>query len=282
MQPLHSQYIKLTGDEEDRRLQLQNRALQYFDEDVYRRAFRNYASPLILDVGCGTGDMISGMTDGNPDCKIFGIDIMQRQIDRATKQYPQGKFAVLNIEQDSFLKDMRQWLDAEGVQGFDVISCSMILLHLSDPVKALAKLRALLNKGGVLIVREIDDGLQYAWPDPEGLFKKCAQLFAGFDRLGDRHCGRKVYSYLKNAGFRYVRIEKEGLSSTSIPGRKLLFEMIFPPFMNHMKQRSENEPENIQYREAYEWCANNISKIQNFFDREDFAFSMGFMSFTAI
>ena len=126
----------MTGNIEDLRLHLQNQAVRYFDEDVYHRVFGNYASPLILDVGCGTGDMIVDMTDHNPACRIYGIDLVKRQIELAAERYPQCKFLTADIEQDSFQDDMRSWMESEDIQGFDIINCSMILMHLSDPVNA--------------------------------------------------------------------------------------------------------------------------------------------------
>ena len=281
MSPFHSTYTKLTGTTEDRRLELQNRAARFFDEDVYHRVFASYESPCILDVGCGIGDMIFDMANGYPACRIFGIDIMQRQIDQAVERHPEGRFSVQNIEQDSFPEDMHKWMEREVVRGFDVISCSAVLLHLSDPVDVLTKLRMLMNPGGTLIVREVDDGLQYAWPDPEGRFETWSRILGRFDSMGDRHFGRKVYSYLKQAGFRTVRLEKAGLPSTSLPEKELLYEMAFPDFVDYLKRRSEDAPENAEYREAYEWLPANIQEIRNCFSREDFIFSIGFMSFTA-
>ena len=277
-----SGYTKLTGEEEDRRLQLQNHAVRYFDESVYRRVFGQYAAPRILDVGCGNGDMITYMTDESPACTIWGIDIVKRQIELAAERHPEGHFHVLDIEQDCFLEEMHDHMGAEGISGFDVINCSMVLMHLADPVGALKKLKSILADGGTLIVREVDDGIQRAFPDPENRFGKLLDIIAGDNRLGDRHCGRKVYSYLKNAGFSLVRLEKEGLSNISIPDRKLLYEMAIPAFFDYMKSRTENEPDNTEYRKAYEWYAANLDEISKSFEREDFFISLGFMSFTAM
>ena len=155
-------------------------------------------------------------------------------------------------------------------------------VNLSHPVKALKELRSLLSDRGTLIVREVDDGLNMASPDPGDRFKKFFEITSGDSRMGDRHCGRKVYTYLRNAGFQIVRLEKEGLSNISMPDRELLYDMSIPFFLDYMKKRSENAPDNNQYREAYEWFVDNIDEMRDCFIKKDFFITYGFMSFTAM
>lgn len=274
-------YGQLIGTEEDQRLRLQNEAVSHFDRDVYRRIIGQYAAPDILDVGCATGDMISFMTEDTGACRVFGIDRVERQVDLATLRHPEGRFRVLNVEGDSFIHDMRTWMDQEGVTAFDIINCSMVLLHLSDPVSALRRLRTLLAEGGTLIVREIDDGLQICHPDPEGRFQRLFEVYSGDSRMGDRHCGRKVSTYLKAADFRFVRFEKEGLANISLPDKLALYEMAIPAFLDYMRVRAEQNPDNTKFQAEYAWYADNIGEIRACFDADDFFFCVGFMSFTA-
>lgn len=281
MKSFYADYTQLTGSEEDQRLRLQNLAVQYFDKDVYRRVLAQYDAPVILDVGCGTGDMIFDMVNDIPSCRVFGFDTMRRQIALAQQKHPRWKFAVLNVEADAFCEDIAGWMEAEKISGFDVINCSMVLMHLSDPQKALMKLRPLLNEGGTLIVREVDDGVQYAWPDPEGRFAHWAGIIGEDHRFGDRYCGRKVYSYLKNAGYTHIRLEKQGLTNIDLPDGKLLYEMAVPGFLGYIKDRADKNPENRQYREAYEWYADHIDALYRSFCEDDFLISLGFISFTA-
>ena len=278
---LTSTYTELTGEREDRRLQLQNQALHHFDEDVYRRVLSSYVAPCVLDVGCGNGDMIAGLTAGVPGCRVFGIDCMRRQIDMAAARHPEGSFSLMDLEGDSFAEDLCGWMDAEGIERFDVINCSMVLMHLCNPTHVLRNLRSVLADGGTLIVREVDDGLQLAYPDPDGRFKKLFAIFEGDTRMGDRHCGRKVPSYLSDAGYGNVRLEKEGLSNLDVPDGMLLYEMAIPSFLEYMKDRALADPDTSAYREAYDWFADNIDEMRNCFSSDAFFFSVGFVNFTA-
>ena len=129
-------YGQLISDEEDVRLDVQNQVLRYFDADIYHRVISGYASPRILDVGCGTGDMIANMVTGIDAPTVFGIDNAKRQIDAACKRHPTHNFSVLDVESDTFLDDMRRWMASQDVCSFDVINCSMVLMHLADPTTA--------------------------------------------------------------------------------------------------------------------------------------------------
>ena len=282
MQPGASTYTELTGAAEDRRLNAQNQALRSFDEDVYRRTLASYEAPRILDIGCGNGDMISDLISDIPNCTLFGIDCMERQIALATERHPQGSFRLMDVEEDSFADDLRAWMGSSGTDAFDIINCSMVLLHLRDPASALGKLRPFLAEGGTLIVRDVDDGLQLAYPDPEGRFKKIFAIFENDTSMGDRHCGRKVPSYLKEAGFGRIRLEKEGLSNLEVPDKMLLYEMALPTFLNNMKARALANPSSIPCRENYEWFAGNIDAMRSCFMQDGFFFSVGFVTFTAM
>ena len=184
-----SAYIELTGDREDRRLQSQNQALLHFDGDVYRRVLSRYAAPRVLDVGCGNGDVIAGLTADIPDSRVFGIDCVRRQVDLAAARHPERSFCLMDLEEDSFVESLHGWMGSEGVECFDVVNCSMALMHLRNPTGVLRDLRSFLAKDGTLIVREVDDGLQLAYPDPDGRFKRLFAIYEGDAHMGDRHCG---------------------------------------------------------------------------------------------
>ena len=100
-------------------------------------------------------------------------------------------------------------------------------------------------------------------------------------RTGDRHCGRKIYSYLTNAGFRNIQLNKVGLATPSLKDKMLLFHMAIPTLLHYYEQRHLDAPNNIQWEEDFEWFRDNIVAMKESFAKEDFVFSAGFMNFTA-
>lgn len=276
-----SKYTTLTGVEEDQRLDVQNSVLCHFDRDVYDKVLRKKDCPAILDVGCGTGNMMQKMLEDIASYKLIGVDKVERQIHIAEKVQTSGRFLTLDVEQEDFASLIRPVMEEEGIGGFDVINCSMVVLHMQNPVDALSQLRTLLAPNGTVVVRDIDDGLQYAWPDPERRFEKLFMMLKKDVRTGDRHCGRKIFSYLTNAGFRNIQLNKVGLATPSLKDKMLLFDMAIPTLLHYYEQRHIDAPDNKQWKEDFEWFRDNIAAMKVSFGKEDFIFSAGFMNFTA-
>ena len=225
--------------------------------------------------------MIQRMLEGVASYKLIGVDKVERQIHIAEERHASGRFLTLDVEQEDFASLIRPVMEEEGIGGFDVINCSMVVLHMQDPVSALSRLRTLLAPNGTVVVRDIDDGLQYAWPDPERRFEKLFMMLEKDVRTGDRHCGRKIFSYLTNAGFQNIQLNKVGLASTSLKDKMLLFDMAIPTLLHYSEQRHLDAPSNIQWKNDFEWFRDNIAAMKDSFGKEDFVFSAGFMNFTA-
>ena len=281
MKGIGNKYISLTGEEEDRRLELQNKGLYQFDHEIYRKTLAQYRDPAVLDIGCGTGKMIHGMLGDIPSYRLFGVDEVDRQINIAKELFPDGHFYCLNVEDAQFFTEMAKIIREENISGFDVINCSMVILHLKDPVGILTGIHSLLSEKGTLIIRDIDDGLHFVWPDDEGLFQHYYDICARDARLGDRHCGRKLFHYLKRAGFSSIRLEKEGLSTEDLDDRMVLYDMFIPTTLHYMEQRYNENPDNAQWKDDFFWFRDNIDKMKQSFERDDFISSAGFVSFTA-
>lgn len=225
--------------------------------------------------------MIQRMLEGVASYKLIGVDKVERQVHIAEERHASGRFLILDVEQEDFASLIRPVMEEEGIGGFDVINCSMVVLHMQDPVSALSRLRTLLAPNGTVVIRDIDDGLQYAWPDPERRFEKLFMMLEKDVRTGDRHCGRKIYSYLTNAGFQNIQLNKVGLASTSLKEKMLLFDMAIPTLLHYSEQRHLDAPSNIQWKNDFEWFRDNIAAMKDSFGKEDFVFSAGFMNFTA-
>jgi SAM-dependent methyltransferase len=168
-----------------------------------------------------------------------------------------------------------------GVDGFDVISCSMVLLHLHDPLRALERLHALMAPGAAIVVRDVDDGVGFAWPDPDGRFARYFDILGRDARMGDRRFGRKAFALLRRAGYANVRIERQGLTTADVDDPMDLYRMAFPTMLDYVERRHREAPGNDEWARDYAWFRDNIAAIRRAFEADDFVFSPGFMSLTA-
>ena len=103
----------------------------------------------VLDVGCGTGETAYHIARRGAR-RVLGIDFAPEAIRaaRARYQHPRLVFEMTDI------RDVRE--------RFDVIIMMGTLEHIDDPFLLLQKLKAMLNRGGSLIVSSPN------WSNPRG------------------------------------------------------------------------------------------------------------------
>jgi SAM-dependent methyltransferase len=94
----------------------------------------------LLDVGCGNAELLRLIDARYPGRSLTGVDLSAVAVADNSATYPHLHFAVANIE-------------AEVPPGrHDVVVCSEVLEHLSDPQSALGRLREALVPGGHAII----------------------------------------------------------------------------------------------------------------------------------
>lgn len=99
----------------------------------------------ILVAGCGT-NQAAYMAYRNPQCQVTGIDISEPSLDHHRRL--QKKHRLQNLQ----LQRMAVEDSVALGQRFDLIVCTGVLHHLSDPATGLQALRQLLNPHGVISV----------------------------------------------------------------------------------------------------------------------------------
>lgn len=275
----------IVQEKEDNRLQLQNELMTRFDNDVYADAINQYSNPAILDVGCGTGDMlISKLSDRNISAFV-GIDKSARQILRAKQKYSENGFYFyeMDVEAETFDADLAQCLSENKLEKFDLINISMVLLHLKNPVQLLTILHHYLSDDGILIIRDIDDGINFAFPDNTNAFERIYKMCDHDEQSGNRRNGRQIYHQLVTSGFSRIKLERQGFSTAGMDHRQResLFQMYFPFTLENAKIMSEKYPRKKIYEEDYSWFASCFDEIHKSFMNADFIFSLGFMTYTA-
>jgi ubiquinone/menaquinone biosynthesis C-methylase UbiE len=83
----------------------------------------NLSGKKILDVGCGTGDLFKYLYSQNCDADYYGIDILEKMVERAYEIHPKGRFFTGDIFKESPFSKKQ----------FDIVFCSGVFnLNMED------------------------------------------------------------------------------------------------------------------------------------------------------
>jgi SAM-dependent methyltransferase len=114
----------------------------------------------ILDVGCGTGDVLDGIP--RTRVRVTGIDFVREMVATAARGHPDDRFVVGDAASLPV-----------AAESIDVVVCLGVLEYLPGPATALASIHRTLRGGGSLIV---------SFPNRGSLFRKISAI----ERRGER------------------------------------------------------------------------------------------------
>jgi len=152
----------------------------------------------LLDVGCGPGSITRGLAQTVFPGEVVGVDMQSALIEKArvaARGAANARFEVANIYELPFAD-----------HSFEAVFANGVLMHLREPVRALAELRRVLRPGGIAGVRDPDFGTALHVP-MTSLLEKWLALRAEMRRHDGRipFLGRHHRGLLLEAGF--VRAE---------------------------------------------------------------------------
>lgn len=158
------------------------------------------ASHTVLDVGCGPGTITVGIAE--KVSQVQAIDFGESQIEAAKQIAEQA--GITNVE---FTQASCYELPFED-SSFDRVFSHALMEHLAKPVDALKEFLRVTKPGGIVGVCSPDrDGWLLAPHSPE--LESAADAYAELQASngGDLRIGKKLGSYLCDAGFTDVRIQ---------------------------------------------------------------------------
>ncbi|WP_434445006.1 class I SAM-dependent methyltransferase [Lentzea sp. E54] len=103
----------------------------------------------VLDVGCGTGNLLRATGRRHPEVELFGVDPDLKMLAKAERKL---RGAGLKARLDrGFAQEL-----AFPADSFDAVFSSLMLHHLDTPSKdeMLAEVRRVLRPGGVLVLAD--------------------------------------------------------------------------------------------------------------------------------
>lgn len=273
-------------DNEIKRINVQNALLKGFDFSVYQRELSRYKKPVVLDIGSGDGtlivDRVSSVSD---DYLIIAVDKDEEVLKRGREKYSDKNivFEQVNITDKQLANTLQTILEKYKVEKVDIINISMVLLHIKEKTILLRNLRKILKDDGVIIIKDIDDGINFAYPDQDGIFEKAWGMAKLDLTAGNRESGRRVYTVLARSGFKNVALEKCELTTIgmSYDEKDSFFNMYIKMILDGIEWSLKQYPDNWELKDSVTWYRENIDDMYEAFMSEDFVFGLGFMLYTA-
>lgn len=146
----------------------------------------------VLDVACGTGDMLLHWRDKLFACEFFGVDPSNKMLE----------VAQTKVRDCTFIQAQAQELPIED-ESIDVISIAYGLRNVCDYPLALKEFYRVLKKGGVLLILEFMHNPNPSFLDLMGLFytQKVLPLIGGL--ISKNY---QAYAYLPNSIESFVSV----------------------------------------------------------------------------
>lgn len=266
------------GDERSR-LALQAKVESKHDSDYLSSIMQDKNETYnVLDVGCSVGALTFDVFSDYTNSRVLGVDKFQSCVDEFNNNRPSNHFKAkcINFENADWDKQLRIFMDEQGVASFDLVYCSLSLHHMSDSLSVIKKLWSFISDKGFIYIRTCDDSLKIAYPNGEIIYdviKKTATL----PNVSDRFHGRKMYSYLYKAKFINIRIESFLIDTGNkdIDERYALFYSAFAWRKNYFKNRlanAKNENEMQKAMHDYNSIMHQLDEIEELFTTPSFYF----------
>lgn len=273
-------------EDERRRMSIQREFIYQFAKDTYRDIIVNKNAPSILDVGCHTGEQfMMYIEDENEFSFYVGIDKEKAAVEHGNELYGSEKcvFLEADIESENLDMFLTEQENKLGINGFDIINISMVILHCQRPRQLLDALYNHLADNGKLIVLDIDDGFNIAYPDNKGYFKRAIDICEYTNFSGYRKSGREIYSYLKEIDIDNIKLHKTGMSTIRMnrKQRSDFFEIYFWFILDDLKIMYEQHPNSKILKSDLQWFQNTYEEMKLQFKKSDFFFTLGLVLFSA-
>jgi SAM-dependent methyltransferase len=137
-----------------------------------------------LEIGCGTGFVLSGIASAFPDTDLYGSEIFTAGLDFASHRTPSASLMQMDARAVPF------------VNQFDVIGAFDVLEHIKEDELVLTQMRAALRAEGTLIITV---------PQHPSLWSTLDDYSHHFRRYTEKELRQKVeragFKILKNTSF---------------------------------------------------------------------------------
>ena len=140
---LSREYFNMISDQYDDAYHLKRGSMNSSYDDIILYV-RRKAATSILDVGCGTGELLRILSEIVPDAQLYGLDISEKMLEIAEKKLAGRARFILGDSSTIPLKP----------ESCDVVCCNHSFHHYPKPLQVLEEFRRVLKADGILLIGE--------------------------------------------------------------------------------------------------------------------------------
>lgn len=115
----------------------------------FREYFPEFAQGMVLDLGCGPGDIPIRFARLYPDCRVIGIDASAPMIQLGEQAVQQAGLT------DRITLRYERYEEVAGARIADAAISNSLLHHLPNPLQFWQKLRQLVKPGAPVLVMDL-------------------------------------------------------------------------------------------------------------------------------
>ena len=266
------------------RLKLQGDMLREYEQPIYQHIIDGRSGLKLLDIGCNNGQKTVKRFGGESFSHVIGVDYLEDMAQQAQRQYGNEVFSfyACDVAAPDFIQWLRKIMDDKGIEAFDVIHMSFLLMHLEDPGAVLTSLRSVLAPQGKLIMIEPDDTDSCFEPDEDGLYPEFVKVLSKDPYAGDRFFAGGLPRLLKKSGYTDIKLEHSGIRAEKMQQERK--QAIFTVFCSYLPEDipllRQQEPDNPVYQACEEWVQIYFEKLRQKMLKKDTSICMGVKIYT--
>ncbi|MGN1372583.1 MAG: toll/interleukin-1 receptor domain-containing protein [Candidatus Coproplasma sp.] len=274
-------------EQEKERLRTEDSLLAKYERPIVEKLLQGKENVVCLDVNVlstrGSFARLDYPQITNVVALTYNEDVAKRgNARKLEREDDRINFYTVQFEADDFDRQLEKCLDNAGVDGIDFVYLSMAIMDLKKPFKVLQAIQNYLNDDAVMIVRDVDDGAVFAYPDKDGLFAKFQSFYIHNIYSGYRYTGRQVFSYVKKMEPKEIVLERYGVNTSNMKrnDKKALFESWFSFIPNDFSRMLRENPNSKIAKEVVDFCNEHYDELNEQFFSRDVLFSAGYVIYS--
>lgn len=261
------------------RLSVQSQLLHPCETPVFTQLFSGQSGLNILDIGCNNGSKTVAWFSSDAVSSVIGLEFNAGLAKEAQSRFGSDRFSfyACDVESDHFSADLQKLMDRHGVEHFDVIYLSLVLMHLRNPSALLQQLRSVLKPNGLLIVLESNDYASVLPPPHTKLLQEFLDMLQRDPFAGNRSIGPCLPEMVTACGYTNPVIWFDSIQAQSGESAKkdAIFQTLFSYLPEDVLLLCQENPNHPEYQQWAYWLQQNFEQLKQAVLQEDTPVTMG-------